>query len=89
MFVAIESVYSMDGDVAPIKDILAITKMILPLGNGHMLVDEAHSTGVFGQNGRGIVHELGVQGQILARLHTFGKALASGGGTSAKTRVLT
>lgn len=80
VFIAIESVYSMDGDVAPIKEILEHIRTLLPAGNGHLLVDEAHSSGVYGACGRGIVHELGVQDQVLARLHTFGKALSSGGG---------
>ena len=82
VFVAVESVYSMDGDVAPIERILNIINSILPRSNGHLIVDEAHSTGVFGPLGRGVVCELGVEKRILARLHTFGKALSSGGGKS-------
>lgn len=80
VLVAVESVYSMDGDLAPIKELLAILARLLPKGNGHMIVDEAHSTGVYGEQGRGVICELGVEDQILARLHTFGKALSSGGG---------
>lgn len=80
VFVAVESVYSMDGDVAPIKEILNILEQVMPAGNGHLLVDEAHATGVYGSSGRGIVYDLGVEDRILARLHTFGKALSSGGG---------
>ncbi|KAL9048820.1 MAG: hypothetical protein Q9162_007533 [Coniocarpon cinnabarinum] len=79
VLVAVETVYSMDGDVAPIRDILDVLSATLPAANGHMIVDEAHSTGVYGDNGRGLVCELGVQERILARLHTFGKALASTG----------
>lgn len=79
VFVAVESVYSMDGDVAPIVEILDILDDRLPLGNGHLIVDEAHSTGVFGDHGRGLVCALGVEDRVLARLHTFGKALSSGG----------
>lgn len=88
VFIAIESVYSMDGDVAPIKAILDRVKRLLPAGNGHLLVDEAHSSGVYGAQGRGIVHELGVQNQVLARLHTFGKALSSGGGELGSIAIL-
>lgn len=80
VLVAVESVYSMDGDVAPIREMLQIMHRLLPKGNGHLIVDEAHSTGVFGAKGRGIVCELGVEDQVLARLHTFGKALTSTGG---------
>lgn len=79
VFVAVESVYSMDGDVAPIVEMLNILDKRLPLRNGHLIVDEAHSTGVFGDHGRGLVCALGVEDRVLARLHTFGKALSSGG----------
>lgn len=79
IFVAVESVYSMDGDVAPIVRILDILDKRLPQRNGHLIVDEAHSTGVFGERGRGLVCALGVEDRVLARLHTFGKALSSGG----------
>ena len=82
VFMAVETVYSMDGDVAPIKAILDIIDRLLPQRNGHLIVDEAHSTGLYGPNGRGIVCELGVEDRVFARLHTFGKALSSGGGIS-------
>lgn len=80
VMVAVESVYSMDGDVAPLQQILEVLRRLLPRGNGHLIVDEAHSTGVFGSKGRGIVCQLGLENQVLARLHTFGKALTSTGG---------
>ncbi|PGH17408.1 hypothetical protein AJ80_04864 [Polytolypa hystricis UAMH7299] len=79
VFVAVESLYSMDGDFAPIKDILNIMEDLLPRQNGYMIVDEAHSTGVFGPRGAGIVQELGVQDRVFLRMHTFGKALGSHG----------
>ena len=80
VFVALESVYSMDGDIAPIEAVLANIERHLPRGNGHLIIDEAHATGVYGSCGRGVVSQLGVEDRILARLHTFGKALSSGGG---------
>jgi 8-amino-7-oxononanoate synthase len=80
VFIAVEAVYSMDGDVAPLKDMVDVIQNLLPLGNGHLIVDEAHSNGVLGPQGRGLVCELGLEGQILVRLHTFGKALACNGG---------
>lgn len=80
VFIAVETVYSMDGDVCPIKEILQAIEAFLPHDNGHLVVDEAHSTGVYGPCGRGIVCELGLERKIFARLHTFGKALSSGGG---------
>jgi 8-amino-7-oxononanoate synthase len=80
VFVAVESVYSMDGDRAPLLEIVELVERLLPAGNGLVVVDEAHATGVFGPLGRGLVSELGLENRIFARLHTFGKALACGGG---------
>lgn len=81
VFIAVETVYSMDGDLAPLKELLVVINERLPKGNGHLIVDEAHSTGVYGPDGRGLVCGLGLEDKVLARLHTFGKALSSGGGT--------
>jgi 8-amino-7-oxononanoate synthase len=81
VFVALESLYSMDGDLAPIRDIIELVEGVLPAGNGLVVVDEAHSTGVYGGHGRGVVCELGLEDRIFARLHTFGKALACNGGS--------
>ncbi|ODH46184.1 hypothetical protein GX48_07715 [Paracoccidioides brasiliensis] len=82
VFVALESLYSMDGDIAPIAELLEVVREVFPQGNGYMVVDEAHSTGVFGPRGAGVIQELGVENRIFLRLHTFGKALASHGGTN-------
>ncbi|CAO3648819.1 unnamed protein product [Mucor hiemalis] len=80
VFVAVESVYSMDGDVAPLNELVQVLKKYWPnKENGYLIVDEAHSTGVYGEYGRGIVSALGLEDDIFARLHTFGKALASNG----------
>ncbi|KAJ5090997.1 Pyridoxal phosphate-dependent transferase major region subdomain 2 [Penicillium argentinense] len=79
VFVVIESIYSMDGDVAPIKEFIEVVDELLPQQNGYFIVDEAHATGVFGPRGAGVVQELGVQDRIFIRVHTFGKALASHG----------
>lgn len=81
VFVAVESVYSMDGDFAPIREMLDVIDAVLPQGNGYMIVDEAHATGAFGPRGAGMVQMLGVQDRVFVRTHTFGKALASNGGT--------
>ncbi|KAG9296062.1 hypothetical protein G9A89_011914 [Geosiphon pyriformis] len=75
IFIAVESLYSMDGDIAPLREIVDALKPF----NAYLVVDEAHATGVFGEQGRGIVCELGLENQIFARLHTFGKALATNG----------
>lgn len=80
VFVAFESVYSMDGDVAPIREIVRVVDELLPAGNAYFLVDEAHATGVLGPKGAGVLQELGLEERMLIRVHTFGKALASHGG---------
>lgn len=80
VFVATESLYSMEGDVAPLKDMVQVIEKLLPRGNGYLIVDEAHSTGLFGPHGGGVVQELGLSSHVFARLHTFGKALSSHGG---------
>jgi 8-amino-7-oxononanoate synthase len=79
VIVAVESVYSMNGSVAPLRAMLDTIDEVFPAGNAHMVVDEAHGTGVFGPGGRGLVALLGVEDRVLARLHTFGKALAASG----------
>jgi 8-amino-7-oxononanoate synthase len=80
VFIAVEGLYSMDGDVAPLREIVETVERCLPLGNGHIIVDEAHSTGIYGEKGRGIVCSLDLERRIFARLHTFGKALGCNGG---------
>ncbi|KAG1446574.1 hypothetical protein G6F46_011851 [Rhizopus delemar] len=80
IFIAVETVYSMDGDIAPLTEIVSVLRKYWPnKENGYIIVDEAHSTGVYGELGRGIVCELGLEDEVFARLHTFGKALASTG----------
>lgn len=71
-----DTVFSMDGDLCPLPDILA-------LGATHqamVLVDEAHGTGVLGQTGAGVVEHLNCTGQPLIQLGTLSKALGSLGG---------
>ncbi|KAM0791954.1 hypothetical protein ACM66B_004205 [Microbotryomycetes sp. NB124-2] len=80
VWIAIETLYSMDGDLAPVKDMLQVVERTLPKGNGHMVVDEAHSTGLYGPQGRGVVCALGLANRITVRVHTFGKAMACSGG---------
>lgn len=75
IFVVVESVYSMDGDQAPLRQIAAICRK----AGAHLIVDEAHATGVIGPKGEGLVQQEGLQSQCLARVHTFGKALGAHG----------
>ena len=75
VFVAVESLYSMDGDLAPLKEIVDICQEF----NALLIVDEAHSGGIFGKEGRGLCVELEIETLIFARLMTFGKAYGTHG----------
>ncbi|KAF7984407.1 hypothetical protein HWV62_14452 [Athelia sp. TMB] len=79
VFVAVESLYSMDGTFAPLTDIVEAAETLFPAGNAYVVVDEAHATGIYGPQGRGLVAALGLEERVFARLHTFGKALAGSG----------
>ncbi len=70
VFVVAESVYSMDGDFAPLQDTISICEKY----GAHLIWDEAHSTGVWGKDGNGIACESGLQDRIFACVYTFGKA---------------
>ncbi|KAJ3901401.1 aminotransferase [Lentinula edodes] len=74
IFVAVESIYSMDGDFAPLPEIVAIFQALVPEASRHIVVDEAHTTAVCGDNGKGYVHLLGLENDVHTVLHTFGKA---------------
>jgi 8-amino-7-oxononanoate synthase len=74
-FVVTESVFSMDGDVARVQEMLALCERF---GAG-LILDEAHATGVHGPSGRGIAVETGVAADAVCVTHTCGKALASVG----------
>lgn len=84
VFVAVESVYSMDGDFAPLS---ALADLCDQYGAG-LLVDEAHATGVYGPAGEGLVVALGLQHRVLARVHTFGKALGVHGAAVVGSAIL-
>jgi 8-amino-7-oxononanoate synthase len=70
-YIAVESLYSMDGDLAPLEDMCRIANEV----GAHLIVDEAHATGVYGLQGEGLVVELSLEDLVFARVHTFGKAL--------------
>jgi len=73
--IAVESIYSMDGDAAPLEAIAQIAQEF----DAALIVDEAHATGVIGQRGEGLVSSLGLDNQVFARVYTFGKAMGGHG----------
>jgi 8-amino-7-oxononanoate synthase len=75
IFVVIESVYSMDGDLAPLKEMVELCEKY----NANLLVDEAHGVGVFGPKSRGLVSQLGFEKKVFGRIVTFGKAFGAHG----------
>ncbi|PCD03571.1 8-amino-7-oxononanoate synthase [Sphingomonas spermidinifaciens] len=72
-WIAVESLYSMDGDRAPLDDLATIAER----HDAMLVVDEAHATGVFGKDGRGLAHALAPERTIA--LHTCGKAMGAEG----------
>lgn len=79
-----DSVFSMDGDLCPLPDILAIANVY----NAMVLVDEAHATGVLGKTGAGCVEHFGCTGNPIIQVGTLSKALASLGGYVAASSIL-
>lgn len=82
VLVVVESEYSMEGDVTPLTDLVAVAAEVLPHGNAQFIVDEAHSTGTMGRLGTGLVSSLGLEKEIAIRMHSFTKGLACCGGGS-------
>ncbi len=75
VYVAVEGLYSMEGDIAPLELIAELAQEF----HAYLIVDEAHSAGVFGRKGKGLVEELGLGSKVFARLVTFGKSYGSHG----------
>ena len=75
-FVIVESLYSMEGDYAPIADLVGLCTAY----EAHLIIDEAHTTGWLGDQGTGFTCLEKLEQQVLARVHTFGKALGVQGG---------
>ena len=74
-FIVVESIFSMDGDRAPLRDLAALAARY----QAELIVDEAHATGVCGPAGRGCVAEARLTSRVFATVHTCGKALAAAG----------
>ncbi|RWD42132.1 8-amino-7-oxononanoate synthase [Mesorhizobium sp.] len=73
-WIVVESLYSMDGDLAPLGELIAVADR----HDAFLFVDEAHATGVYGPDGRGLAHDLEGRENVVA-LHTCGKALGASG----------
>jgi len=80
-YVVVESIYSMDGDSAPIKDIADMTEKY----GAYLIVDEAHALGLYKN---GLTNQLGLQNRVFATVFTFGKALGSHGAIVLGSKVL-
>ena len=76
ILVITESVFSMDGDLAPILNLVELKEKY----GAWLMVDEAHATGIFGKGRRGLIEEFGVGDRVDIQMGTLGKALGSAGG---------
>lgn len=81
-WICVESLYSMDGDRAPLDDLAALADR-----EGFLVVDEAHASGVWGPDGRGLSHALEGRENVVT-LHTLGKALGCSGAVLTLPRIL-
>jgi 8-amino-7-oxononanoate synthase len=84
IFIVTESVFSMDGDLAPLRKIVELKDQY----GAVLMLDEAHATGVLGRGGRGLAEQLGLSNRIEMQMGTLGKALGSSGGYIAGSRAL-
>ncbi len=76
IIVVTESIFSMDGDAAPLREVVALKEKY----GAWLMVDEAHATGILGAHGRGLADQLGLTSQIEIQMGTLGKAFGAAGG---------
>ncbi len=79
-----DGVFSMDGDIAPLKDIVELAERY----NAIVMVDDAHASGVLGKNGRGTINHFGLDGRVDVQVGTLSKAIGAMGGYVAGPTVL-
>lgn len=84
IFIAIESIYSMDGDECPLEEVIALAKQY----GAFVMIDEAHSTGAVGDKGSGLSVSQTLQDEIGIRVYTFGKAIGCHGACVAGSKVM-
>lgn len=82
--VVTDGVFSMDGDIAPLRDVTELAEKY----DAMVMVDDAHASGVLGQNGRGSVSHWGLDGRVHIQIGTLSKAIGSVGGYVAGAQVL-
>lgn len=84
VIVVTESVFSMDGDLAPLREIIELKEK----HGAWLMLDEAHATGLYGEKRRGLAEQTGVAEQVEIQMGTLGKALGSAGGYVCGSRAL-
>lgn len=83
-FIVTESLFGMDGDLAPLAELMALAERY----GTQVIVDEAHATGCFNEQGSGLVDAAGLRSRVLATIHTGGKALGVAGGYVCGSKLL-
>jgi 8-amino-7-oxononanoate synthase len=84
VFVIMETVYSMDGDIGHVEEIHKVCRYY----GANLIVDEAHSTGVMGKHGNGYLNQIGFQDAVFGRVYTFGKAVGVHGACICGSKIL-